>query len=91
MGEREVYCQSCGMPMAEAKEEDWGTNADGSRSTEYCSFCYKDGKFTEPNITLQEMIEKSAKGWSDYDPDVSYEKALAVCQEMLPKLSRWKK
>lgn len=27
-----------------------GTNADGSRSTEYCSHCYKTGRFTAPNI-----------------------------------------
>lgn len=35
-----------------------GTNADGSRSSEYCSHCFRDGKFTEPNITLAEMVSK---------------------------------
>ena len=32
-----------------------GTNADGSQSSEYCSRCYKQGAFTQPNITAEEM------------------------------------
>ena len=32
-----------------------GTNADGSRSSEYCSHCYSEGAFTQPNITAAEM------------------------------------
>jgi hypothetical protein len=32
-----------------------GTDADGSRSTEYCSHCYREGAFTQPNITAAEM------------------------------------
>jgi len=35
-----------------------GTNADGSRNTEYCSHCYRSGGFTEPNISLDEMMAK---------------------------------
>jgi hypothetical protein len=32
-----------------------GTNADGTMSSEYCSRCYADGAFTQPNITADEM------------------------------------
>jgi putative zinc ribbon protein len=32
-----------------------GTNADGSKSSEYCSKCYSDGAFTQPDITAAEM------------------------------------
>ncbi len=32
-----------------------GTNADGSPSQKYCSFCYEGGKFTAPDITAGEM------------------------------------
>jgi hypothetical protein len=32
-----------------------GTDADGSRSTEYCGHCYREGAFTQPNITAAEM------------------------------------
>lgn len=42
-----TQCQSCGMPM-KRDEKGGGTNADGSKSTEYCSFCYQNGVFTHP-------------------------------------------
>ena len=32
-----------------------GTNADGSRSQAYCSYCYVDGRFMQPDMTLDEM------------------------------------
>ncbi len=35
-----------------------GTESDGGKSKEYCSFCYQAGKFTEPNLKLEQMIEK---------------------------------
>jgi hypothetical protein len=83
------FCQSCGMPMAEAKDEDFGTNADGSKNEEYCALCYQKGAFTDPDITLEKMIKTSAKGWSDEDPSVSYEEALAVAKKNIPTLKRW--
>ena len=47
-------CQSCGMPMN--KDPDGGgSEADGTRSTRYCSHCYKDGNFAQPDITVDEM------------------------------------
>jgi hypothetical protein len=51
------YCQSCGMPLSR-DSLGGGTNADGSCSTEYCSHCFRGGKFTEPNLTLAEMVTK---------------------------------
>jgi hypothetical protein len=38
-------CQSCGMPMNQ-DPQNGGTNADGSKNTEYCSYCYQKGVFT---------------------------------------------
>ena len=35
------FCQSCGMPLQ--KNEELGTNHDGSKNEEYCCYCYKDG------------------------------------------------
>ena len=32
-----------------------GSNADGSTSQMYCSNCYENGKFTQPNMTAAEM------------------------------------
>ena len=56
---REVkQCQSCGMPLETKRAGDCrGTEADGSRSNTWCSLCYSDGRFTNPDCTLQEMIE----------------------------------
>jgi len=39
---------------------DLGTNADGSRNEDYCRFCFQDGRFTDPDITVARMIEKCA-------------------------------
>jgi hypothetical protein len=33
-----------------------GSNADGSLSSEYCSHCYRKGVFTQPDITMEEMM-----------------------------------
>jgi len=47
-------CQSCSMPL-KRDEEGGGTNADGSKSTMYCSHCYQLGKFSMPNASAPEM------------------------------------
>ncbi len=44
------------MPMQ--KLEDFGTNTDGSKNEKYCRYCFQNGKFTEPNITMEQTIEK---------------------------------
>jgi hypothetical protein len=49
-------CQSCGMPLAKA--EDFGTARNGSRVNDFCHYCFRDGAFTEPEISMQEMIDK---------------------------------
>ncbi len=37
-------CQSCGMPL-KRDEKGGGTNADGSKSEVYCSYCFENGEF----------------------------------------------
>jgi hypothetical protein len=32
-----------------------GTNADGSKSTRFCSLCYREGRFRQPNFSVTEM------------------------------------
>ena len=53
------FCQSCGMPLI---NEILGTNADGTKNEEYCSYCYKDGAFTD-DLTMEEMVESCASSW----------------------------
>jgi hypothetical protein len=49
-------CQSCGL--SQAKESDWGTETDGSKSHDYCMKCYTEGKFVELNITIEDMSRR---------------------------------
>ena len=50
-------CQSCGMPL-KRDEQGGGTNADGSKSTMFCSHCYINGRFVFPDMTVDEMKER---------------------------------
>jgi hypothetical protein len=36
------HCISCGMPMR--KPEDFGTNSDGSKNSDYCCHCLVNGQ-----------------------------------------------
>lgn len=53
-GPKGPFCQSCGMPLSKDPLSG-GTNADGTRTTEYCSHCYEKGAFTQPGITAEQM------------------------------------
>ena len=48
------FCQSCMMPLAKDPERG-GTNADGSKSTTYCSLCFQNGAFCWPDATGEQM------------------------------------
>ena len=47
-------CESCGMPLNK-DPQGGGSEADGSRSTTYCSICYADGAFVHRNVTASEF------------------------------------
>ena len=47
-------CQSCGMPL-KADPQGGGTNADGTRSRQYCGYCHAGGRFVSPDMTIDEM------------------------------------
>jgi hypothetical protein len=49
------FCQSCGMPM-DMDPERGGTEADGSKSGNYCSYCYADGAFRGDLTSPAEMV-----------------------------------
>jgi hypothetical protein len=74
------------MPLS--KPEDFGTTADGFRQNDYCSNCYKDGEFTQPDATLEQMIgfcvspTVEATGLSEED-------ARGMLEHTLPMLKRW--
>jgi len=82
------FCQSCGMPMSES--EHFGTEKDGSKSEEYCSYCYQNGSFLNESITLEEMIDFSAQK-IDEAGIMPYAEAKAMTGQFLPELKRWRK
>lgn len=49
-----IHCQSCGMPL-DKDRSGGGSETDGSRSGKYCSFCYREGDFVDPDLTLAQM------------------------------------
>lgn len=64
-----------------------GTNADGTRSQVYCSYCFHDGKFKQPDWTVGQMQE-FCKGKMK---EMGFPGFLAGFFTMnIPKLERWK-
>ncbi len=84
-----MRCQSCGMPLS-AEFGNHGTNEGGSANYEYCSFCYKNGEFTNPNQTLSEMIQSSIENMTT-DLNMPPEKASELATSFIPTLRRWQK
>jgi len=80
-------CQSCGMPLKQAA--DFGTEANGSQSSKYCTHCYQKGEFTWRDATPQQMqvycmgILTKEKHWPGF--------LARMATNGIPKLERWTK
>ncbi len=74
------------MPME--KPTDFGTEAGGLTSKEFCVFCYSNGSFIEPDITLEQMIDKVSRMMAKA-MNVSEEEAGAIAKVSVPSLKRW--
>lgn len=88
MEAREAMCQSCGMPLQ--KEGDFGTKVDGTRSSEYCHFCFKDGRFTDAGISMEQKIDKIIK-LAVSQMNMPEDAARAMANKLIPTLKRWQK
>jgi len=78
------------MPLTE--DAMYGKNADGSKNEEYCCYCFENGAFTNPDDTLEEMIESCVPFLVEDEncPEAdSADNARSMLQEVLPKLKRW--
>jgi hypothetical protein len=85
---KEAFCQSCGMPMG-LTDDLYGTEKDGSKSCDYCKYCYEDGEFTFQG-TMEEMIESCVKPMAENNSDMSEDVARDMMKQFLPTLKRWK-
>jgi hypothetical protein len=79
-------CQSCAMPMT--SQEHFGTEKNGSLSNDYCSYCYKDGQFSSPDQTMEQMIETCIPFIVQQGMDES--EARKSMLAIMPGLKRWK-
>jgi len=85
--EDKTRCQSCGMPI-DAAFGNLGTEADGSSSTEFCQFCYANGKFTSPDQTVDEMVASSI-GFMTANLGFDQAEAEKLSNDVIQKLRRW--
>lgn len=80
------YCQSCGMPMS---EEFYGTESNNEKNQDYCMYCYENGAFKQPNLTMEQMIEVCVPHMKSNG--MKEEEARSLMNSCLPQLKRWKK
>jgi hypothetical protein len=78
-------CQSCGMPMSR-DEHKGGTNADGSKSAKFCSHCWKDGRFTIPDMTADQMQARVREKLREFGIPGFLS---GFFTRKIPKLERW--
>lgn len=92
LGHPAGQCQSCGMILE--KDSDKGTENDGSKSKEYCTFCYQQGKFAQ-DVTMEEMVELNLQDLDEWNKAaglrLTKQEAREQLMEFLPRLKRWKK
>jgi hypothetical protein len=81
------FCQSCGMPLEKA--EDFGTARNGCLINDYCHHCFQNGAFTEPGISMNEMIDKCGRLMAQ-EEIMPEPQARALMAEVIPKLKRWR-
>lgn len=79
-------CQSCGMPLKK-DPGGGGTEAGGSKSTKFCSYCYQDGAFLNPEFSAREMQDFCR----DQMKKQGMNGALAwLFTRGIPRLERWR-
>lgn len=85
----EKFCQCCGMPMG-TTDELYGKEKDGSKSKDYCSYCYEDGEFTFHG-SMKDMIELCIPPMLEANAELDEQKARDMMESWFPTLKRWKK
>ncbi len=80
-------CESCGMPLADPSL--LGTEADGSPATHYCKWCYEDGGYTSPDITMDEMVDVCVHHMAVPGSGFTKDEAHDYMVRLLPQLDRW--
>ena len=85
MKEYQGFCQSCSRPLDHSDLQ--GTENDGSPSMDYCKYCYEDGQFTVPAMTLADM---KAHITGNMKADETPADIVEAAVTRLPFLKRWR-
>ncbi|HWR41675.1 zinc ribbon domain-containing protein [Sporomusa sp.] len=81
------FCQSCGMPLN--GQDLLGSEANGTKTEEYCMYCYEGGQFKQPELTLEDMVEHCVPHMKEHG--MTEAAARKLLREHLPNLKRWRK
>ena len=74
------------MPLSETNK---GTNEDQSLNEEYCHYCYEEGEFVIPNLTLNIQMDRLTN-MAIENMKMSETEAKSIAESVLPGLKRWK-
>ena len=69
--------------------DSFGTNADGSRNTDYCKYCFENGEFTQ-DCTMDEVIDVCVPYIVATIPNLDEQTARTQLNKLFPTLKRWK-
>ena len=80
-----TFCQSCSMPIDDVTLR--GTEKDGTKSAEYCKYCYVDGAFVNPGMSIDDMRDIVKTQMQKINAP---ENIIRLSLESLPHLKRWR-
>lgn len=83
---QKLRCQSCGVPL-----DDWffGTTLEGAETRDYCKFCFSEGVFIEPEMTLEQMIQRNIE-FMTVKLKIDEVKSREFSYALIPTLKRWR-
>jgi hypothetical protein len=80
----EKICQSCSMPLN--RTELFGTEKDGSMNGDYCNYCYQNGAFTVPDMSMEQMQEFVKNKMNEMKMPNN---TIDIAVNSIPSLRRW--
>ncbi len=66
----------------------WGSEADATPSSEYCQFCYQGGAYTNPEQTVDGMVQSSIDFMTS-ELGFGRDQAEKLSKDIIPGLRRW--
>jgi hypothetical protein len=82
------------MPLGEFRDaagqtvSNFGSNANGAASVEYCVTCFTGGAFTRPGLTMERMISMSIENMTG-EQKIPEDRAREMAHRIIPTLRRW--